>query len=155
MIRKGGDLMKDFFEEKIAEDYEDFSFLENELVVDKNENPVLVNNRELTFDDFLHGYCNVFALRLKNEYGYKLCNILDENRNLIHSYCVTDTGEFVDIRGKTTDIKMFFEEFDDWLDSGYPFDNPVSHEVYELSNTEKEIYAHTQNIIDNYSFYGN
>ena len=54
-------------------------------------------------------------------------NILDDDGTLIHSYCKNEKGELIDIRGKTSNIKAFFEEFDDWLDSDNPYCNQISY----------------------------
>lgn len=135
----------------------DFSFLENESFIDQKENTIYVGGLPLTMYDFLHGYCYLFALRLKNEFGYKISNILDEEGNLIHSYCENELGELIDIRGKTSNSKAFFEEFDDWLDSDNPYINQISHTIKDdlgkFTDEEKEVYKYTKNILKNYPLY--
>lgn len=82
----------------------DFSFLENEIY-----NPY----------QFLHGNCHEFAMALSKSYGYKIEVIKDADRHLIHAYCITQyhgLKAYVDVRGITTDEKLFFDEFADWVD---------------------------------------
>ena len=152
--------LKGFYKEKalLQEDNEfDFGFMENEDVVDMNENIVYIGGIPLTMYDFLHGFCYLFSLRLKNEYGYKISNILDEEGNLIHSYCENKLGELIDIRGKTSNLKIFFEEFDDWLDSNNPYINQITHTVNtdfnSFTDVEKEVYKYTKNILKDYPLY--
>lgn len=81
---------------------------------------------------YLHGVCDIFALALHDTYGYELCRGMaydydvDDNV-LVHAFCMTvsSNGEdvFVDIRGCTTDEKLFEDEFSDW-EMEYDFSIP-------------------------------
>lgn len=86
----------------------DFSFLENEEYDTPN-----------SAYDYLHGMCHDFAVALADEFGYKIETIHDDDGSLIHAYCISKYAgkkAYIDIRGITTNPKLFFEEFEDWLD---------------------------------------
>lgn len=73
---------------------------------------------------FLHGFCDVFAYRLREKYDYDICfNYEDEEcTQLIHAYCVCTINDklyYIDIRGITDDYDEFFKEFEDWDWYGY------------------------------------
>lgn len=85
----------------------DFGFLGNEPKC-KNFGP----------DDFLHGYCDIFACMLHDKYGYPIEKIIDEDGLLIHAYCVCKQYNrtlYMDIRGATDNWEEFLEEFDDFM----------------------------------------
>lgn len=76
---------------------------------------------------FLHGYCDIFAYRLRDLFGYQICNEYeDENcEHLIHSYCKFNyegKDYYIDIRGITDDYDEFRNEFADWDTNGYSDD---------------------------------
>ena len=87
-------------------DYDnDFDFLQDEYA-----------STDISADVFLHGYCNIFAQELSKEFGYKIEEIRDFENRLIHAYCISDfNGDtaYIDIRGITTDVSLFFNEFSD------------------------------------------
>ena len=66
--------------------------------------------------DFLHGGCDLFSSMLHKIFGYKVLYTYCGDRTLCHSYCVTDDGVYVDVRGKQSDLEVFFEDFEDWID---------------------------------------
>ena len=122
--------------EREADDSEllDFGFLENEAIRDNND--VVCQSSRSSFQaslaDFLHGFCDIFACRLSKTYGYKVENIYGDDGHLVHAYCITKDGEFVDVRGKTADRYAFFAEFEDWLDIS-------ALSLYRRDNTVKKI----------------
>ena len=78
----------------------------------------LASSSSLSAYSFLHGYCLDFAAALSIEFGYPLVTVRDEEENLIHAFCVTESHGlpiFLDIRGATSDSECFFEEFEDFL----------------------------------------
>lgn len=94
-------------EEDMQEDAT-FGFMENEIYDTPN-----------SAYDYLHGMCHDFAVALADEFGYKIETIHDDDGRLIHAYCISEYAgkkAYVDIRGITTNPKLFFEEFEDWLD---------------------------------------
>ena len=134
----------------------DFSFLEEKLVLDNNNSPFLINEEfEVNLFDFLHGYCMFFATYLHNRFGYEIVNIYnDEDYTIIHSFCIDEEGNFIDVRGKTTDEKDFFSEFEDWV-SYYDWqENPIDNKVQELKNQAyKDIYSACEIIVEQYMEY--
>ena len=65
--------------------------------------------------DLLHGFCNVFAKVLNEEFGYRINEITDEYGTLIHFYALgKEKGRpvYIDVRGKTDDYSEFIEEFE-------------------------------------------
>ena len=153
-------LSRGFYAEREEnQEADDFSFMENCVVYDDDENPCLDLPQGvfyLSLYDFLHGYCHIFSLRLHNEYGYEVVNISDKNGNLIHSYCKNDKGEFIDVRGRTADARAFFSEFEDWLDihdlSGCIFDGKPA--VLE-SESDIKLYEYAGYVLRDYpSYYG-
>lgn len=66
---------------------------------------------------FLRGLCFVFAHELATKIGYEIEMITDWKNSLIHTYCTCqlENGQtaYIDVRGATTDEKMFFSEFED------------------------------------------
>ena len=132
----------------------DFSFMEELHIIDDEENECLIptTRNALTMEDFLHGFCHIFALRLHNEYGYKIENLYGENGNLIHSYCRTPDGGYVDIRGVSYDPQVFFDEFADWLDPANPYLCSCNNVPAELiGDNDKLLYNFTTYILRDYS----
>lgn len=97
----------------------------NQLRIDLNDELLnfdfLVNVEEGDASWFLHGCCYVFAavLKLFNP-SYTICYLMDNENPVIHVWCRDIEGNFIDIRGKTSDIKDFFDEFEDWYDYQFP-----------------------------------
>ena len=63
--------------------------------------------------DFLHGFCNMLALRLHEKYGYGMCICISKEKEdpvMIHTYCVYN-GWYIDARGCTNDKELFFQDF--------------------------------------------
>lgn len=147
-MRELGDLEK---EETI-----EFGFLENIFVFDDDEKTCKIpeSKRLLSMADFLHGYCSIFARRLHMEYGYQVENLYDSEGNLIHSYCRTGDGRYVDIRGITSDGVAFFDEFADWLDPEYPYMNDMNTDVPYLETPEDaELYLYTKYVLRDHNIY--
>lgn len=85
----------------------DFGFLENEEI--KNH---------FNAYDFLHGFCDVFAIVLNNLFSYDMECIMNED-GLVHAYCKKEINGrtfFIDVRGVTDNYGEFIEEFGDFLD---------------------------------------
>jgi len=71
---------------------------------------------EISADVFLHGCCNVFAAELSKNFDYQIEEIRDFENHLVHSYCTADFNgntAYIDIRGITTNVFRFFDEFSD------------------------------------------
>ena len=69
-----------------------------------------VINPYLTAEIFLHGSCDIFALALYEEFGFKPFAFvpLDKKDGLIHCFCVSTylgMPAYVDVRGVTTDFE--------------------------------------------------
>lgn len=65
--------------------------------------------------DYLHGFCNMFALKLHKTYGYGMCICTsketdEKEQMMVHTYCVYG-GWYIDARGCTNNKALFFEEF--------------------------------------------
>lgn len=134
----------------------DFSFLEDIIVINNDKEPCFIPNSEnkLSLYDFLHGFCNIFALRLHKQFGYKIVNVYSYEKSLIHSFCIDEEDNLIDIRGKTKDYNAFWGEFEDWIEIDYWEENPSDNEPTVLVNKfDKEIYKYTKYIIDNYVEY--
>lgn len=136
----------------------DFSFLEDIIVINNDKEPCFIPNSEnkykLSLYDFLHGFCNIFALRLHKQFGYKIVNVYSYEKSLIHSFCIDEEDNLIDIRGKTKDYNAFWGEFEDWIEIDYWEENPSDNEPTVLVNKfDKEIYKDTKYIIDNYVEY--
>lgn len=134
----------------------DFSFLEDIIVINNDKETCFIPNSEnkLSLYNFLHGFCNIFALRLHKQFGYKIVNVYSYEKSLIHSFCIDEEDNLIDIRGKTKDYNAFWGEFEDWIDIDYWEENPSDNEPTVLVNKfDKEIYKDTKYIIDNYVEY--
>ena len=134
----------------------DFTFLEDIIVINNDKEPCFIPNSEnkLSLYDFLHGFCNIFALRLHKQFGYKIVNVYSYEKSLIHSFCIDEEDNLIDIRGKTKDYNAFWGEFEDWIEIDYWEENPSDNEPTVLVNKfDKEIYKDTKYIIDNYVEY--
>lgn len=62
---------------------------------------------------FLNGFCPHLAWRLKKEFGYQLA-CLKEDEELVHVFCVGKKDGhifFIDVRGITDDIPLFYGPF--------------------------------------------
>ena len=89
--------------DELQEDYPeaDFGFLANEF-----------SAGGFTPYDFLHGYCYEFAGRLSELYGHKMRAVKSLNGDeLIHAYCVDESGRYYDVRGWTDDYRLLMHEF--------------------------------------------
>lgn len=76
---------------------------------------------------YLHGVCGIFALALHDIFGYKLDWAVEDDIEwaeqnpdpmdyLVHVFCYDEEREaFIDVRGITTSMKDFFEEFEDFF----------------------------------------
>lgn len=84
-----------------------FHFL---LGIDFNKDNAFPTEAFLTAYDFLHGYCDTFALALHQEFGYPLWTIDDSLTT--HTFCKEGTY-CIDVRGVTDDTELFSKEFDE------------------------------------------
>ena len=120
---------------------------------------------EVSADWFLHGVCGIFALALHKRFGYAIryLNGLDEDVDegeapeefLLHIYCVTDDGLFVDVRGITEDEDKLIDPFLDLCDknnvSGYDYDADECEKTIkdDMSSEEYDtLYSVANSIID-------
>lgn len=111
--------------------------------------------------DFLHGYCTYFARALHDVLGYEMLAVYgpaeewsedDDDMSfgdLIHAYCVTPNGKFVDIRGICDDWYDFIEEFEDEIEDVYDPYLPISDfELYFEGDKDAEfIYEVAKEIV--------
>lgn len=68
---------------------------------------------------YLHGLCHIFACLLHQKYGYDIMQVVDDQNNLVHAFCIKDR-HYIDIRGITNQtIQDFLYEFEDWVDTEY------------------------------------
>lgn len=84
-----------------------FGFLEN-----------ISYSSEMNAYNYLHGYCDDFAMALSEAFGYKIETVHNGDGKLIHAYCVDiidSTPVYIDIRGITSDPGLFYEEFENEL----------------------------------------
>lgn len=105
-----------------------FNFMDSVEIIHPGPNEKREN---INFYEFLHGYCDVFAYRLREKFGYDICfDYEDEDcSQLIHAYCTVTVGNktyWIDCRGITDDYEEFIEEFADWdcfgnMDSSIPW----------------------------------
>ncbi len=107
--------------------------------------------------EFLHGSCNVFAKALSDIKGLSVSAIYEPDEDaegiedypskyhLVHMYCTTEDGLYVDIRGVTDSWEEFIKEF---IDSGLMLNNedtvierdiPKDSEKLEL--TENSVFS--------------
>jgi hypothetical protein len=75
--------------------------------------------RNVNIMKYLHGYCDVFAYRLHEKYGYDIQLDYEDEQctRLIHAYCVIEVDGrtlYIDCRGICDDFDTFIEEFTDW-----------------------------------------
>lgn len=134
----------------------DFSFLENIIVTNNDKEPCFIPSSEskLSLYDFLHGFCHIFALRLHKQFGYKIVNVYSYERSLIHSFCIDEEDNLIDVRGKTKDYNAFWGEFEDWIDTDYWEENPSDNEMPVLENSfDKKVYRYTKYVVDKYFDY--
>lgn len=99
------------FYEKVKYPYNDFEFMEK----------VIKDEKTFNLFQYLHGYCDLFAIKLKEMFpNYDLCILSSEESGLIHSYATftSDDGTeyYIDARGITTDKEVFFTEYEDFFD---------------------------------------
>ena len=75
---------------------------------------------------FLHGICGIFALALHDIFGYALDWCVEDDFEyaddpvpmdyLVHVFCFDEErAAFIDVRGITTSMEAFFEEFEDFF----------------------------------------
>ncbi len=149
----------------------DFSFLQEEPSFDG-----------INANDFLHGYCDVFAYALQKRIGGRVEAIIVDGF-FIHAYVVVErevdgviTPVFCDVRGETSDCAEFLREFEYDLaldfpvfDAAYPLDSTrtlskrelrktIDEYVYEddsEGNRTNDLVEAANAIIDFYSFWGN
>lgn len=137
--------MKNFYIQQKKLQSEDFNFMEN----------IHINN--LCLLDFLHGFCNIFALCLHNIYHYEIMNVYNYDKSLIHSFCIYHKNNkryFIDIRGITTDLNEFLIDFENWIDIDDFFEHPSDNTYYILKTDEdKRIYSACEKIIKKYNIY--
>lgn len=76
-----------------------------------------MENIEYNPYQFLHGYCDQFAMVLSQKFGYEI-ELVRNDDSLIHAYCTVNfqgKKAYIDVRGITTVKRLFFDEFADWL----------------------------------------
>ena len=130
----------------------DFSFLQEIYILDNKYSLLINEDFEVDLYDFLHGYCKFFSTCLHDKFGYEIINIYDNNDySLIHSFCIDEEGNFIDIRGKTTNEEFFFSEFDDWISYYEWQENPTDNRPQDLeAEIDREIYNICELIINQY-----
>ena len=123
---------------------------------DVNANFRFLKNFDVTSETdaygFLHGCCEEFAAILSDVYGYEIECVRNANGRNIHTYCVSYIGDekaYIDVRGITTDKKLFFEEFENELTYYAAKDTILveDDEVYEIE-AEVEMWACKDELFD-------
>lgn len=136
-----------FYQElqSLQETYEDadFGFLENETL-----------DTKINAGDFLHGFCNIFAMCLHEIFHYDMQAIYDKNNNLVHAYCVKEHSIhgtiFIDVRGCTNDFHTFISEFEDFIT--ITKDEPIN--ISSIKQFFEPEYTHdAMKLIENYKEY--
>ena len=82
----------------------------------------------------LHGYCTYFAKALHEAFGYDTFAIYD-GYELIHCFC-KDGDDYVDVRGRTADYRLFISEFEDFVDAEKSIENIRWCDVKDVSMPE-------------------
>lgn len=78
---------------------------------------------DMSVYDFLCGYCATFAYALHKRFGYEIRAIYkkyDYETCLVHCYCVIPKRKktiYVDVRGCTSDYKLFIDAFRGFVDA--------------------------------------
>ena len=147
----------------------DFSFMEEENCFDEDlitdlikENPDVRENYIEGFNlyDFLHGSCDVFAKALSDINGLSISAIYEPDEDatgiedypdkyhLVHMYCTTKDGYYVDVRGITDNWDEFIKDF---IDNGLMNndDNTVCIDkiIEEIEDNEKWCYKLAEDVI--------
>ncbi|MBP3556065.1 MAG: hypothetical protein IJY37_02110 [Clostridia bacterium] len=107
---------------------------------------------------FLFGSCDLFALALNREYGFKAYAFVSKNQTtIIHCFCVSTylgMPAYVDVRGVTTDFEELISPFSELRGFEFqlvPFDLT---ETEKLEEENAEIgFEFAQNIIKKYHSY--
>lgn len=117
-------------------DYEDddFSFMEGENCFSDNLITDIIKEypdieeywiKGFNLYKFLHGYCDVFAKALSDINGLSISTIYEPDEDadgiedypdkyhLVHMYCTTKEGYYVDVRGITDSWDEFIKDFTD------------------------------------------
>lgn len=119
-----------------------------DLIPNYDFSEMIKNDRKYNCNKFLHGFCDIFALKL-----FDLCknckiSIVKTKYELVHSFItfqVDGIKYYMDVRGITSNIDEFFEEFEDYFDyQGYfyyydEFNNDDG-EILEFSSKEDYLY---------------
>ncbi len=112
--------------------------------------------------EYLHGYCDMFALALHERYGYRIERIISpEKHNLIHAYCTAPAPDgttlFIDCRGITDNWGEFIGEFKDWLEckkiSNYPLLGTEYDGSCPYDEDERKMLKTARELIEDYKEY--
>lgn len=159
MSHNGFYLIHDRLQAESPSEQIDFDFLEK-ISIGKD------NHQNLY--DFLHGYCDIFAICLHQRYNYPIEAVFTDDGKLVHCYCLKSTTNvdgtkqrnFLDIRGKTSSHEEFLSEFEDWVDiDSFPFQNSkhnLSEEdlrKYHSPDVLEEILSFSKEIVEKYNFW--
>lgn len=158
-------MFPDIFVENGRERYHKGFYIEGERNVEKHLETIKNNRKDydispyLDAQIFLLGSCDLFALALNKEYGFKPYAFvpLENEEGLIHCFCVSDylgRPAYVDVRGVTTDFEELifpFKELREFEFKLIPFDLT---ETQKLEAEGAEIgFEFAQNIIERYHSY--
>lgn len=108
---------------------------------------------------FLCGSCDLFALALNKEFGFKAYAFTPANHRdiLIHCFCVSTYLErpaYVDVRGVTTDFEELIAPFEDLRKFDFQLIPFNLKETQKLEENAAEIgFKFAQNIIKKYHSY--
>lgn len=85
--------------------------------------------------DYLHGWCFDFAICLSQEFGYPIEVVMNDKKEVIHTYCTTNIDNklyYIDVRGRTDDPELFYEEFNDDIiyDKDFGLDSIDGTKIY-------------------------
>lgn len=135
--------------EKESQNNKRSSDLTQHLIPNNTQGNSPISN--LTANDFLHGFCSVFALCLHDKFNYPIhrlyspeeveeCNATELNHSsidfpFIHDFCMMGS-KLIDVRGITTDENLFDSEFN------HLYDGKLKKIKINTSNYKKELGAH-------------
>lgn len=159
-------MIPDIFVANGREHYHKGFYIEGEKNVEKHletiknpRNDYAVINPYSDAQIFLRGSCDLFALALNKEFGFKPYAFVPPNNKdgLIHCFCVSSylgRPAYVDVRGVTTDFEELifpFRELREFEFQLIPFN---LHETEKLKEDGAEIgFEFAQRIIETYHSY--
>lgn len=140
---------EDYEEYREEEGEADWAFLDGndvDVVCDMNIGDEIFHRRYNAYD-FLHGCCTAFAQYLNETYGYDIEIIYQryddeedssKTAQVVHAYCITPEGHYVDIRGVCDNWEEFIQDFIDtglWDNDDYSFEQTYKEMPEDLKTS--------------------